>query len=140
MHRIVTIVFIVVAMLSWNEVHAQKKDKGDIQRYLPTEKIDGKNDNKRKNRPKRKKYKHIVKNKTKNLLYGNPCVLEATHKMGFEYVIQIKGSLGSVNEPRRLWNNFEVNLFLCVTRSPFWRLVLNNKIKKCRIKSGDKTG
>ena len=140
MPKFITISIFLFSFLFFDEARAQKKDKSDFEKYIPTEKIDGRSDNKRKNRPKRKTYKHIVKNKTKKILYGNPCVLEATHKMGFEYVVQIKGSLGSVGEAKRIWNNFEVSVFLCVTRSPFWKLILNNKIKKCRIKSGDKTG
>ncbi len=140
MHRKLITLFLFSILCSIQWTFAQKRDKDSIQRYIPTEKIDGKNDNKRKNRPKRKKYKHIVKNSTKNILYGNPCVLEATRKMGFEYVIQVRDSPGSVGEFRRVWNNIEVNLYLCLTRSPLWKLILNSKIKKCRIKSGDKTG
>ncbi len=118
----------------------KKKDKNSIEKYIPTETIDYKDDNKRRNRPKRKKYKSIILNKPKKTLYGNPCAIEATRKMGFEYVLQVKNTPGSYGEIRRIWNNARVKTLLCITRTPFWKVILNKKIEKCRIKSGDKTG
>ena len=119
---------------------AQKKNKDPIEKYMPTDNIDYKDDNKRKHAPKRKKIRYIVKNKPKNILYGNPCMVEATHKMGFEYVLQATNTPDSMVGFRRVWGNFRTNLHLVLTRSPFWKLIVNSKLKKCRIKSGDKVG
>lgn len=120
--------------------YGQKK-KDSLKDYLPTDNLDVKSeDNRKKNAPKRKHYRQIIKNKTKNILYGNTCAIEATHKMGFEYVVQSKGTPGSIRGFRRFWNNFKVKSRLFFLRSPFWRATLNSKFRKCRIKSGDKVG
>lgn len=113
----------------------------EIARYFPTENVDAKKrGNKMKHRPKRKTYHHIYRNSTKGTLYGNPCALEATRKMGFEYVIQTPGLPGAVIMEDVRVNNFLVNLKLIFTRSPFWKLILNRKLKKCQQKSGDIVG
>lgn len=107
----------------------------------PTENIDTKiRGNKFKNRPKRKQYAYIYKENTEGILYGNPCALEATRKMGFEYVVQTSGLPGSLPKEDVNVNNFLVNLKLIFTRSPFWKIILNNKLKKCQQKSGDIVG
>ncbi len=120
--------------------HGQKK-KDPIKDYLPTDNVDvGSEDNRKKNAPKRKRYRQIIKNGTKNVLYGNACAIEATHKMGFEYVVQSKSAPGAIRDFNRFWNNFKVKTRLLFLRSPFWKAILKSKFKKCRIKSGDKVG
>ena len=129
-------IFIVV---SWT-AYSQKKPE-PLKKLLPTDNVDVRaEDNRRANAPKRKYYRQIITNHTKNILYGNACALEATRKMGFEYVVQSYGAPGSVTGFRLFWNNFKVKTRLFFLRSPFWKVILNSKFKKCRIKSGDKTG
>ena len=140
MPKILSYIFLCVFIFLGGSLLAQKKKKDPIEKYMPTDNIDYKDDNKRRNRPKRKKIRYIVKNKTKNTLYGNPCMIEATHKMGFEYVLQVPNTPDSMWEVKRVWDNFKTNVYLVITRSPFWKLILNKKLKKCRIKSGDKVG
>lgn len=135
--RVVLLVFFLLALGGVSE--AQTYD--DISRYMPTENLDAKKrGNKWKYRPKRKHYEVIYKRDTKGTLYGNPCALEATRKMGFEYVIQTPGLPGAVLLEDVRVNNFLVNLKLIFTRSPFWKLILNKKLKKCQQKSGDIVG
>lgn len=119
---------------------AQKKEK-DVKTYMPTENIDGKkNFNKRKYAPKRKNIRLIVRNNPKGILYGNPCMMEETRRMGFEYAVQSKGLPGSMGFFRRNWNNFITKLRLTFTHSPFWRLILQSRVKDCREKTGDIIG
>lgn len=134
------IIVLLVAISTAGMAYGQKK-KDSIKDYLPTDNVDVRSeDNKRKNSPKRKHYRQIIKNGTKNILYGNPCAVEATRKMGFEYVVQSKNAPGSIKEFRRFWNNIRVKTRLFFLRSPFWKAILKGKFRKCRIKSGDKVG
>jgi hypothetical protein len=119
---------------------AQRKEK-DLQSYIPTENISSKKDfNKRKHAPKRKNIRLIVKNSPKGILYGNPCMMEETRRMGFEYAVQSKGLPGSMGFFRRNWNNFVTKLRLTFTNTPFWKLILNFRVKDCREKTGDIVG
>ncbi len=122
------------------ELSAQRKTKpvGD---YIPSENIDRKKDfNKRRNRPKQKNISLIVKNKGDGLLYGNPCMMQETHRMGFEYSVQVKGLPGSLKFFGRLWRNAGVHTKLIFTRGPWWKLTLNKRVEDCRVKSGDLVG
>lgn len=113
----------------------------DIRSKFPTENVTfGKQANKRSNQPKRKNISFIYKDSSEDILYGNPCAVEATRKMGFEYVLQPPGLPGSASRKETELNNFLVNLKLIFTRSPFWKLILNKRIKECRLKTGDIVG
>lgn len=112
-----------------------------VEQELPTENLDMRKDsNKRVNKPKRKNYSHIYVPNANKILYGNQCVLEETHKMGFEYLVEPRNISGSKNWKGKFVNNLWVKTKLVVTRSPFWKLILNKKIKKCRKLSGDLVG
>ena len=112
-----------------------------VQEELPTENLDMRKDsNKRTNMPKRKKYSRIYVPNVNKILYGNPCVLEETHKMGFEYLVEPRNISGSKNWKGKFINNLWVKSKLVVTRSPFWKAILKKKIKKCRAMSGDLVG
>ncbi len=118
-----------------------KKKEKDVQEFIPTDNVDSKKEfNKKKNAPKRKEIRLIIKNNTKWILYGNPCMIEETRKMGFEYAVQTKGIPGSLGFFGRTWNNFQTKFVLTFTRSPFWKLILKSRVKDCRIKSGDLVG
>ena len=115
--------------------------EGDIERYIPTENLDRKKEaNRLKNKPREKNYSYIYKKDTEGILYGNPCALEETHRMGFEYVVQ-KGNLpGGIEAEDVRWHNFWVKVKLVFTHSPFWKAILNKRLTECREKSGDIVG
>ncbi|MEP1093611.1 MAG: hypothetical protein ABJG78_00800 [Cyclobacteriaceae bacterium] len=117
----------------------QKSDS--ILDYIPTENLDMKKDaNSKANRTKKKRYNVIYRPHAKNILYGNPCAVEATHKMGFEYMVESRNATRSASQLGKFWNNLRVKSKLVVTRTPFWKMILKKKFKKCRPKSGDIVG
>lgn len=131
--------FFILMVMSLSAYSQKKPDP--LKNYLPTDNIDARSeDNRRANEPKRKRYRQLIVNKTKNVLYGNPCALEATRKMGFEYVVQSPAAPGSITGWPLFWNNFKVKTRLFFLRSPLWKPILKGKFKKCRVKSGDKVG
>ena len=133
-------ILILFFALAWN-FDIQAQDQDDIKKSLPTEKVGFKvEDDSKANRPKQKKIRYIIKNGTGGILYGNPCVLQITRKMGFEYAVQTPLLPGSTVEPKRLWNNFKVKSLMTLKHGPFWKISLNKKMKDCGIKSGDRTG
>lgn len=112
-----------------------------VKKNFPTKKVNKKTrEDKKKNRPKKKKIVYIIKKSTKNTLYGNPCAVEVTRKMGFEFAIEEKTEVTLKSFYGRLKNNFGSKMRLLVTRGPFWRLVANKRIKDCKKKSGDEVG
>lgn len=128
-------------MLCTVDGSAQRKKEGSIHDYLPSENVDPKKKFKKKsNAPKKNDFALIVKNKSDGLLYGNACMTENTQRMGFEYSIQVKGLPGSLTFWQRVWTNTLVHSRLIFTRGPWWKLVLNNRVKNCRQKSGDLVG
>lgn len=110
----------------------------EIKDEIPTNYTEHKRVDHRKYEPKRKRYDKIYKSSTKKTMYGNPCAIDVTHKMGFEYVPLAQGrgktSMGIIV------NNSFVGMKLFVTRSPFWKLILRKRLKDCRQKSGDGIG
>ncbi|MFY0599620.1 MAG: hypothetical protein JXR03_08100 [Cyclobacteriaceae bacterium] len=143
MKRIVSLIFYSTLLISCfhiSSAQSRKKTK-DLKDFIPTENLDSRKEaNTYKNMPKRKVIEYIYKNELDGLLYGNPCAVEETRKMGFEYVFQPLGVQGSVSADDQFTNNVMVNLKLIFTRSPFWKLILNRRIKKCGGKSGDIVG
>ncbi|MEM9052250.1 MAG: hypothetical protein AAGC47_09385 [Bacteroidota bacterium] len=132
------LILIFTLVLSF-DTQAQEQD--DIKKSLPTEKVGFKvEDDSKANRPKQKKIRYIIKNGTGGILYGNPCVLQITRKMGFEYAVQTPLLPGSTVEPKRLWNNFKVKSLMTLKHGPWWKISLNKKMRACGIKSGDRTG
>lgn len=140
MHLILRICFLLFIVCLASHAEAQQEEK-EIYDYFPSENIDASKDfNKKVNKPKQKSISFIIKNSNSKLLYGNPCVIDETHRMGFEYSIQIRGLPGSVNGWSRFWKNAGVRLKLAVTKGPWWKLTLNNRIKDCRKRSGELIG
>lgn len=118
---------------------AQKKD--DLKDYIPTENLDSKKDsNKKAYKSKKRRYEVIYRPNAKKILYGNPCAVEATRKMGFEYIVESRRAVRSATQKGKFLNNLKVKTKLVLTRSPFWKLILKKKFKKCRQKSGDLVG
>ena len=93
-----------------------KKKTRQVTDYIPTENVDSRKEaNNLKNRPKRKTIEYLYKNDSKGILYGNPCAIEATRKMGFEYVINPMGVPGSVLPDDQFSNNLWVHIKLIFT-------------------------
>ncbi|WP_370089338.1 hypothetical protein [Ekhidna sp.] len=112
-----------------------------MQDHLPTENLEMRKDsNKKVNEPKRKNIALIYVPDANKIAYGNRCVTEETHKMGFEYIVEPTNIAGSKTWKGKFLNNLWVKTKLVVTRSPFWKLILNKKIKECRKMSGDLVG
>lgn len=135
MFRIVLVFALTLAIYQSN---AQIRSNEE---YARTSNIDPKADvNKKKNQTDPRRMRYIVMNEGDGILYGNPCWLEATRKMRFEYVVQREGVPGSMRPNRRRWENTKTFMNLIILRSPFWKVILNNRIKDCRQKSGDMVG
>ncbi|MEO9483593.1 MAG: hypothetical protein ABJG47_09120 [Ekhidna sp.] len=133
-------VLILISLITFSFSCLGQKER-TVDDELPTENLEMRKDsNKRTNRPKRKNYSQIYVPNANKILYGNPCVLEETHKMGFEYLIEPPNISGSKTWKGKFLNNLLVKSKLVVTRSPFWKMILNKKIKKCRQMSGDLVG
>lgn len=120
---------------------AAQRQPAPLSDFIPSENTDASKDfNNKRNSPVRKKISFIVKNDMKGFLYGNACMIEETHKMGFEYSVQIKGLPGSLSPIRRVWRNTGVYAKLLLTKGPWWKQTLNNRVRDCRKKSGDLVG
>lgn len=119
---------------------AYGQDEQDITAYIPTDNITKQKNQRKKNDPYTRKTDVIIKNAKNDILYGNPCLNEETHRMGFEYAIQTKGMPGSLSGFKMFWNNLGVYTKLIFTKSPFWKTTLNNRVKDCRERTGDFVG
>ncbi len=95
---------------------------------------------KKKERPEKQRYKTIIKNDTKRILYGNKCFEEFTQSLGFMYEVQNKNTSGSLNGPAKFLHNAGTKTALFFTAWPWWKLRINKKKKDCRKLSGDFVG
>ena len=121
-------------------LYSQKKDK-PVRDYLPTENLEQKKDaNKASNRPKRKNISLLYVSSADGILYGNACATQETHRMGFEYIVEPHNGLESKTGMGKFLNNTWLKTKLFFRRSPFWKLTLKNRIKKCRKQTGDFVG
>lgn len=109
----------------------------NIDEDLPTNNTVQKKVDHRKYEPKRKRYDVLYTRKTKGTLYGNPCAIDETHRMGFHYVPLTQEGKTKMGY---FLNNLLVKTKLCVTRTPFWKVILNKRLDDCRLKSGDGIG
>ncbi|MEQ9285333.1 MAG: hypothetical protein RIG77_00405 [Cyclobacteriaceae bacterium] len=115
--------------------------QSSLEDHMPTRKVDKKvKEDKKRNRPKRKEMMYIYKRRTNKTLYGNPCALAVTHKMGFEYLAQEKSTIDLKSYWARFFHNFWTKTKLVVRRGPWWKLTVNKRIKDCQGKTGDRTG
>ena len=133
-------VLLFVLVLLGESLFGQKKDKS-VTDYLPTENVENRKDaNKASNRPKRKKISLIYVDSGRGILYGNACATQETHRMGFEYIVEPANGLESKTGIGKLLNNLWIKTKLILRRSPFWKVTLNNRIRKCRRQTGDFVG
>lgn len=143
MNRItfIAILFVLVFALPKMAFGQNAKPVEPLSKYIPTENVNVKKEsNKRKNRPETSEYDYIYKRKISGMLLGNACAVQATHNMGFEYVLQPMGGVNGISFLRFQANNLWMNTKLVFKRTPFWKVILNKKIKNCREKSGDFAG
>ena len=91
----------------------------------------------RRYEPKERTFDYVYTRDTKNTLYGNPCAVEVTQGMGFLFV-------PLTGDEKTAFGYFLNNLYvkgkLSIIRTPFWRLILNKRLKDCRLSSGDGVG
>ena len=95
---------------------------------------------KNKEGPKSKKLLFIVRNDSRNILYGNKCFLDVQHSMGFEYIIQPKGQPLNRNEIGRNFHNFGIKFVLLFRNGPFYGIKLKKKKRECRKSTSDFVG
>jgi len=131
--------FFVLVICSYS-LSAQKKEK-PVRDYLPTDNLDmGKYGGSAANAPDRKKIALLYVKNGDKIFYGNPCATKETHRMGFEYIVEPKNGLESKTRTGKFFNNLLLKTKLFVTKSPFWKLILNKRIKDCRQQTGDFVG
>jgi hypothetical protein len=94
----------------------------------------------KKQGPKKKKIRYIVKNNSRNTLKGNQCFEEVTRKFGFEYLIAPEDYDPNRNGFSRWIHNSGVNFMLFFRNGPGWRIRMNNKYRECKYRYGDFTG
>jgi len=134
------VTFSIILLIGFLFVSAQRKEK-KVRDYLPTENLEMTKDaNRSSNAPKRKNISLLYVKDADRILYGNPCATKETHRIGFEYIVEPKNDFESKTRKGKFLNNLGVKTKLIVTRSPFWKLILNKRIKKCRQQTGDFTG
>ncbi len=88
---------------------------------------------------KKTKYISIYKTNPTKVLYGNRCVDEYTHKMGFEYILVMPDRDGDV-DVKMVASNIGNSILLTFKNGPFWSRKVKKKIKECRQSTGDYVG
>ena len=86
-------------------------------------------------KPRRVRY--IIRSTPRGTLSGDRCAQSVTRRLGFEFMVMPKGQPGNKTNFDRLVHNFGVKMYLLRTKGPFWRLAMNSRLKKCRIRSGE---
>jgi len=94
----------------------------------------------RKQGPKEKRTRYIVKNDSKGTLQGNKCFKEVTEKFGFEYLIVPKKMPPYSKGFSRFMHNLGVKTVLFFKNGPGWQMRLNKRYKQCRYRYGDFVG
>ncbi len=125
---------------SMDGVFAQSKEKA-ISKESPSWVLKQKKKNDAvKDFPRQQYPRYIIITETKGVLYGNPCAVQETQRMGFEYVLLKEGQPGYETPWTKMTHNFWVKTGLVFRRTPFWKLILKNRIEDCRINTGDFVG
>lgn len=94
----------------------------------------------RKEGPKRKRIRYLIRSNSRETLSGNKCFEEATRKFGFEYLIVPAGLPPNRNGFSRFMHNLGVKTVLFFRNGPFWQFRLKKKYKQCRYQYGDFVG
>lgn len=94
----------------------------------------------KKQGPKRKRVRYIIRSDSKETLSGNKCFEEVTQDFGFEYLI-VPGNLPpNRNGFSRFMHNLGVNTVLFFRNGPLWKTRLKKKYNQCRYQYGDFVG
>ncbi len=96
--------------------------------------------NAKKQGPKEKRYRYIIRNDSKNTLTGNKCFREVTQKFGFEYLIVPRPLPPNKNGFRRSMHNFGVKFMLFFRNGPGWQIRMKKKYNECKYRYGDFVG
>jgi len=108
---------------------------------LPTRKVNKKvRENKKSNFPDEKRMRYIYVKDGGKVLFGNPCALQVTHNMGFEYGIEHRPEPGFRQWWRRFSTNTTTKTILFFTKGPWWRATVSKRFKACAMTSGDRRG
>jgi len=130
---------IIIGLISIQQGYSQSiSDDGEIlstQATNPKARPDAK-----KQGPRKKKVRYIIRNDSKGTLSGNKCFEEVTRKFGFEYLIVPEKLPPNSNGFSRFTHNLGVRTVLFFRNGPFWPLRLKKKYKQCRYQYGDFVG
>ena len=132
---IVKLPCLLIALLWLSPAYGQSTVKEEI----PTGKVNRKVDDQSKS-PKEKRIAAIYVKDGKKLLIGNPCAIEATRAMGFEYELWHRPDPRFNSNWQTFWHNTGIKTRLFFTRGPWWKSTINKKFKQCAIQSGDFRG
>jgi len=137
--RLVYVPVIFLCFLFSHQGFAQSiSDDGDIlstQATNPKARPDAK-----KQGPKTKKVRYIIRSDTQGTLIGNNCFEEVTQKYGFEYLIVPENTPPKPKGFSRFMHNFGVKTVLFFRNGPGWQMRLKKKYKQCRYQYGDYVG
>ena len=89
---------------------------------------------------KEKRKIYWVKNTSRGLLIGNPCMEEVMDDMGFVYLVQPKGQHLNKNELQRNLHNFFAKMGIMFRNGPFWKFKLKKWRGRCGAETGDFVG
>lgn len=133
------IVSLIPVMVLFNMLACLGQDT--FKAEIPTGKVERKvNDYTSNQIPKKKEIEYIYVEDAKKMMIGNPCAIEYTRAMGFEYELWHRPDTRFSSFWSRFWHNTWIKSKLCVTRGPWWRAKVKKRFKACAIQSGDFTG
>ena len=89
---------------------------------------------------KKQRSHQIVTTDLRNIGYGNRCVTEATHKLGFTYVPMPISEVERKSAFYYFIHNQAARFKVTLKNGPFWQHKLKKRIKECRRTTGDFTG
>jgi len=132
---------LVFAVFLLSLIGLKAEAQSSIEENMPTRKVDNSvKEDKKKYHSKREKLMYIYKRRTNGTLYGNPCALAVTHKMGFEYMAEQKSTIDLKSYWSRFIHNGWVKTKLVLRRGPWWKITVNKRLKDCQGSTGDRTG
>ena len=94
----------------------------------------------KKQGPKKKTKRYIIRSETQGTLIGNKCFEEVTEKFGFEYLIVPENMPPKPKKFSRFMHNFGVKTVLFFKNGPGWQMRLKKKYNQCRYQYGDYVG
>lgn len=89
---------------------------------------------------KRSRNIRIITTSIKEIGYGNRCVSEATHKLGFEYVPMPISEVEKKSALHYFVRNRIAGFRITLKNGLFWKHKLKKQIRQCRLTTGDFTG